>query len=336
MWWGFKDGAKDGNSSEGRAGAPPPHPHPQQAPSPRGSLPGFSSATPAATTAAAPPPPPGTAATAATEPTTAAPALPAAAPATTTSSPPAQAAAAALTSSAAAASAAAAAAATAPQTPTTASQQAAAFAAASAAVAAAAASSFSPAVQLTPVAGLSPVAPAPSAKPVPSAAVLQAAAAQAAAAALAASGGAHHPRYSRSGMPAMKPSGIDIHRAADRGTFRDVAKYVELGGDVNARDKSQARMDGSKRFFFNAHEAVWITAVHSRLARGDTAVVTVLLASSWVDVHQNALFPEAFSQAFCVANAVASPFSYRSISVQRRREHFKCGPVADRVSDDHV
>ncbi|CAM9352620.1 unnamed protein product [Hapterophycus canaliculatus] len=37
----------------------------------------------------------------------------------------------------------------------------------------------------------------------------------------------------------MKETGIDIHRAADRGTFRDVCKYVEMGGDVNARDKSQ-------------------------------------------------------------------------------------------------
>ncbi|CAM9936085.1 unnamed protein product [Ectocarpus sp. 4 AP-2014] len=41
-------------------------------------------------------------------------------------------------------------------------------------------------------------------------------------------------------MPASsKETGIDIHRAADRGTFRDVCKYVEIGGDVNARDKSQ-------------------------------------------------------------------------------------------------
>lgn len=42
-------------------------------------------------------------------------------------------------------------------------------------------------------------------------------------------------------MSAAKETGIDIHRAADRGTFRDVCKYVEMGGDVNARDKSQVR-----------------------------------------------------------------------------------------------
>lgn len=39
-------------------------------------------------------------------------------------------------------------------------------------------------------------------------------------------------------------TGIDIHRAADRGTYRDVCKYVEMGGDVNARDKSQASGGG--------------------------------------------------------------------------------------------
>lgn len=42
-------------------------------------------------------------------------------------------------------------------------------------------------------------------------------------------------------MSTAKETGIDIHRAADRGTFRDVCKYVEMGGDVNARDKSQVR-----------------------------------------------------------------------------------------------
>lgn len=42
-------------------------------------------------------------------------------------------------------------------------------------------------------------------------------------------------------MSAVKETGIDIHRAADRGTFRDVCKYVDMGGDVNARDKSQVR-----------------------------------------------------------------------------------------------
>lgn len=40
---------------------------------------------------------------------------------------------------------------------------------------------------------------------------------------------------------AGKDAGIDIHRAADRGAYRDVCKYVEMGGDVNARDKSMVR-----------------------------------------------------------------------------------------------
>lgn len=42
-----------------------------------------------------------------------------------------------------------------------------------------------------------------------------------------------------------KDTVIDIHRAADRGAYRDVCKYVDTGGDVNARDKSMVSQEQS-------------------------------------------------------------------------------------------
>ncbi|CAM9530909.1 unnamed protein product [Choristocarpus tenellus] len=49
-------------------------------------------------------------------------------------------------------------------------------------------------------------------------------------------------RRQSSGSPASNMSskdlGIDVHRASDRGNYKEVCKYVETGGDVNARDKS--------------------------------------------------------------------------------------------------
>lgn len=290
MWWGFKDGAKDGSSSEARAGGAPPAASQAAQSSPRGSLPGFSSATPAAAAATAPPPqadavtpanPPTTAPAptppaapiatapppvaapvpaAAPAPTPAPAAPPAAAPATApsvalpvalpaavvaTPSPPIQAAAIpAITTTAAAVPP--------PQTLTPA-PIATTVAAAAPPVASVAVTPVTAAALQAPTVALhaaGPIAPPPVAKPVVGvappiaapAAVLQAAAAAAARAikkSPAQKPGARRFSSGSGGMSGGKETGIDIHRAADRGTFRDVCKYVEMGGDVNARDKSQ-------------------------------------------------------------------------------------------------
>lgn len=212
MWWGFKDGAKDGTSSEPRAGAP------SQAQSPRGSLPGFSSATPAAAAPAAPPQV--VAVTSANPPPAPAPAAPpAAAPAA--SAPPAPAAVVAAPPPPAAPPAPAV-----TQTPTPAATPA-------------------PAVVAPPVPATA--APEPqTVKQVPAALPVVAAQPVPAAVSRATKKPTPKPgarRYSSgsAGMTTVKDTGIDIHRAADRGTYRDVCKYVEMGGDVNARDKSQVR-----------------------------------------------------------------------------------------------